>query len=355
MLRANVKFVFYQILIDGENEYAVPIKTMYSIEWSQSSDFITSVKLEDYIKFFRETQAPNLLIGYKNPLKSSLAIRMLLDNIAPSGGSSAVVITNGAEVDITLGVGTHANVAALAAEIVALLPSNMSCVADGDSIIISHDVDADANEKGSGKSFEIIDSTPGDLAVLGLSAGLVVSSQEPEIELSVKRQDTNTNESYAIKSEVSLQIGYEGTSASLSISNGVLTTTVVGGIGSNLSINLEQISTMGDLAAFINSQPGYSASSIANSNNLKPTRLDEVSAVGIASTGAVKPGRIKRAAYNFSLKISESSVVDFEFEASQGLPEETATAIYLAGGAKGSTTAADIVNAIPALEGIKVN
>ena len=81
MLRANVKFVFYQILIDGENEYAVPIKTMYSIEWSQSSDFITSVKLEDYIKFFRETQAPNLLIGYKNPLKSSLAIRMLLDNI----------------------------------------------------------------------------------------------------------------------------------------------------------------------------------------------------------------------------------------------------------------------------------
>ena len=81
MLRANVKFVFYQILIDGTNEYAVPIKTMYSTQWSQSSEFTTSVNLEDYIKFFRETQAPNLLIGYKNPLKSSLAIRMLLDNI----------------------------------------------------------------------------------------------------------------------------------------------------------------------------------------------------------------------------------------------------------------------------------
>lgn len=81
MLRANVKFVFYQILIDGSNEYAVPIKTMYSTQWSQGSEFTTSVNLEDYIKFFRETQAPNLLIGYKNPLKSSLAIRMLLDNI----------------------------------------------------------------------------------------------------------------------------------------------------------------------------------------------------------------------------------------------------------------------------------
>jgi hypothetical protein len=81
MLRANVKFVFYQILIDGLNEYAVPIKTMYSTQWSQASEFTTSVNLEDYIKFFRETQAPNLLIGYKNTLKSSLAIRMLLDNI----------------------------------------------------------------------------------------------------------------------------------------------------------------------------------------------------------------------------------------------------------------------------------
>ena len=81
MLRANVKFVFYQILINGSDEYAVPIKTMYSTQWSQGSEFTTSVNLEDYIKFFRETQAPNLLIGYKNPLKSSLAIRMLLDNI----------------------------------------------------------------------------------------------------------------------------------------------------------------------------------------------------------------------------------------------------------------------------------
>lgn len=81
MLRANVKFVFYQILINDLNEYAVPIKTMYSTQWSQASEFTTSVNLEDYIKFFRETQAPNLLIGYKNPLKSSLAIRMLLDNI----------------------------------------------------------------------------------------------------------------------------------------------------------------------------------------------------------------------------------------------------------------------------------
>lgn len=81
MLRANVKFVFYQILVNGSNEYAVPIKTMYSTQWSQASEFTTSVNLEDYIKFFRETQAPNLLIGYSNPLKSSLAIRMLLDNI----------------------------------------------------------------------------------------------------------------------------------------------------------------------------------------------------------------------------------------------------------------------------------
>ena len=64
---------------------------------------------------------------------------------------------------------------------------------------------------------------------------------------------------------------------------------------------------------------------------------------------------LKKAAYNFAVKVNESAVVDFEFAASAGLPAEMAAPAYLQNGAKGSTSAADIVNAIPALEGIKVN
>lgn len=266
-----------------------------------------------------------------------------------NGGATTVITLSGVMTD-------HDDKTKLAAEIDAQLPVGFSCVeAATDAVIFQSDVDADANEKGWGKSFELIDSTPGDLAVLGHAAGLTVSSQEPEIEFCVKRQDTNTNESFAVEAEVAITIGYDGTSATLDISSGVLSTTVVGGSGANLSINLSEYTTMSDLASFISSQAGYSASSIAASNNLSPLRLDEVSAIGIASSEGSEPGRVKKAAYNFALKLSESSVVDFEFAVGAGLPVEIAQAKYLADGTKGATTAADIVNAIPALEGIKVN
>lgn len=282
-----------------------------------------------------------------------------LDFVDPSifdGLEFKIRVNGGIENTVTLGVGGHADVTALAAEVDGLLPAGVGCAADtsNDSLIISSDVDADANEKGWGKSFELIDSTPGDLAVLGVAEGLVVSSQEPEIELSVKRQDTNTNEAFAIESEVAFTIGYDGDSCAVAIAGGVLTTTVVAGSGSNLSVNLDEYTTMADLAAFVSSQAGYSATSIAASNNLSPLRLDQTSFDAASSVGA-EPGRAKKAAYNFAVKVNESAVVDFEFAASAGLPSEMAAPAYLQNGAKGSTSAADIVNAIPALEGIKVN
>lgn len=258
---------------------------------------------------------------------------------------------------IAVSTGTGATtVTDLATNIGSSLPASLMVANEEGSLAIFVDEDVDANQKGWGKSFEIIESNTGDLGVLGLSQGLAVSSQEPEIEFSVKRQDTNTNESFAVESEIALTIGYEGTEGQLSIVNGVLTTTVVGGSGSNLSIDLSEYSTMSDLASYISSQAGYSATSISSSNNLSPLRLDEIAGfIGIASSIGAEPGRIKKAAYNFSKKISESSVVDFEFSVGAGLPAAMDSAIYLSGGAKGSTSAADIVGAIPALEGIKVN
>jgi hypothetical protein len=276
-----------------------------------------------------------------------------------NGLSFTIRGNGGAETVITLSAisGDHDTIGKLAAEINGQMPTGFSCEAasGSDALVFKADEDAAANEKGYGKSFELIDSTAGDLAASGVSPGLTVSSQEPEIQLEVKRQDTNTNESFSVEASVALSIGYQGSSASLDISSGTLTTTVIGGSGSNLTIDLSEYPTMSDLAAYISSQPGYSATSAADSNNLSPIRLDEVSAVSIASTEEVEPGRVKKSAYNFARKISESSVVDFEFAVGAGLPVETAGSVYLTGGAKGGTTAADIVNAIPSLEGIKVN
>ena len=279
---------------------------------------------------------------------------------------------------VSLETGTHANLSDLADEIDGKLPAGLNCsaVVESNSIKIFADVDANANGAGHGKSFELIDSTAGDLAVLGLcklpsdedySAHiLVVSSQEPEVQVTINRQDTNTNESFMVSADVAMTVGYEGTSATLSISSGVLTTTVDGGSGSNLSITLSEIPTVGDLAAFINSQAGYSATAVSASKNLSPTKLDEVSAIGIAVTGMVEAGRIKKAMNNFKVKVAQSSVLDFEAAAAKGLPAEMIVAQYLGvnpldpsdltkKGKKGSTKSADIANCISSLEGIKVN
>ena len=267
-------------------------------------------------------------------------------------------VDGGAEVTITLGVGGHADRDELVTELDGLLAaSGLSCLAGtaADTIKIQYDSDANANEKGYGKSFELIDSNPGDLAAISLTESLSVSSQEPEIEVSIVRQDTNTNEKFIVESEVALKIGYEGTTATVDISGGSLTTTVTGGSGANLSIDLSEYSTLSDLAEFISSQAGYSAESVSVSNNTSPLKLDELSGVGIASTGSFKSGRIKKAYDNFKSKLSQSSVVDFEETLKYGLPAETTGKIFLSNGTKGSTSAADIANAMTDLEGIKVN
>lgn len=290
------------------------------------------------------------------PSAESGSLTAVLDGSTLDGATFTFRGNGSGETIITLVAG-HASQATLLADIDGQLPAGFSCVAGTalDSIKIESDTDSGANEDGYGKSFELIDPTTVDLGAIGLTAGLYTSSQEPEIEVSIKRQDTNTNESYIVKSEVAMTIGYAGDSAILSISGGTLTTAVVGGSGANLSIELADYTTMSDLASYISSQTGYSASSEADSNNLSPVHLDETASVGIAVTGSVESGRVKKSAYNFSKKISESSTIDFEFATGEGLPSETVGAEYLSGGTKGGTTAADIVNAIPELEGIKVN
>jgi hypothetical protein len=258
---------------------------------------------------------------------------------------------------ITLGVGTHNTLQDLADEIDGLLPAGISCQANNaaGSIVFEMNEDLNANQKGSGKSFEIIDSN-GDLAALAIVESLVVSSQEPEVQFAILRQDTNTNEAYVLRSEIALEIGYEGNTAVASISNSnILTTNVTGGVGENLTIDLAQYPTLADVVTFINSQAGYKAQVNSNSINLSPVNLDKVSAIGICSSIESRPGRIKRAVHNTRIALAQSPSLELQISALTGIPSEMNLSKFLTGGAKGATTAADIVNSLSSLEGIKVN
>jgi hypothetical protein len=262
-------------------------------------------------------------------------------------------VNGAAETTVTLSgtAGDHTDRATLLVELNALLPAGVTAQAGAaaNTIEIFLDVDSAAYRKGWGKSFELIDSSPGDLAALGLTAGLSVSSQEPGVEVAISRSDTGLNETLDINSDIALQIGYVGTTATITINQvtKVLTTTVTGGAGGNLTIDLTQYRTLADLAAYIATQAGYSASASASAQQLATTALDAVSAQGICSTGAgLKAGRIKRAADAFKKVLATSNALEFVQTALAGLPAPMASAAFLASGAKGATLAADIIAAV---------
>lgn len=262
-----------------------------------------------------------------------------------------------ATVTLTNTPSDHSNLATLIVELNSKLPAGMTAVAGSlaNTLTLFVNVDASANTKGYGKAFELIETHAGDLAALGHAAGVFYSSQEPAIQIDINRQDTNVNESFVVESDIAMEIGYAGTTATLTITSTALTTTVVGGSGANLSLLLNQYSTIADLATYINAQTGYTCVVAPAATQVPPTALDEVTALAIASTGAgLKPGRVKKATYNFATAIAQSASLDFTPTAVVGLPI-VAAKTYLANGLKGATLAANIVSAMTDLEGINVN
>lgn len=274
---------------------------------------------------------------------------------AVSGASFTLRLNGGAATLISVPAGTYTTGTQIAAALTNL-PVGVTASGNATTITLTVSVDAYANAKGWGKSLELIDSTPGDLAALGLSAQLITSSTEPEVEVDVNNATTGLSETLDVTPSICLNVGYQGTTASLTITATSLTTAVTGGSGANLNISLSQYKTINDLASFISSQTGYTASVAAAAVQLAPSALDEVSAIGICSTGAgLMPGRIKNALFSFEQAIGTSKGVAFVATATAGLPATINVPIYLSGGARGATLAADIVNALAQIGGIQAN
>jgi hypothetical protein len=206
-------------------------------------------------------------------------------------------------------------------------------------------------------------STPVTWISKSTASARLTSVAEYIAQLSLSRQSDGISEDLVSGGRVVLNVGYTGTLALLTISSaGVFTATVSGGSGSNLTLNLSDFATVADLAAYINTQTGYSASvESAVVGQLPSTALDRVSTIGICTTHGTRAGRIKVDAYDFFKKISEeSALVQLQntsgtvVRANAGLPA-TQAAGFLAGGTKGGTTSANLTSAIDALEKVSTN
>lgn len=279
---------------------------------------------------------------------------------APLNGTSfAIRLEGGASSTVTLSgtASDHDTIGHLVTELNTLLPSGITASPGTATNTLKLTINADgaAYRKGWGKSFELIDATPGDLAALGLLAGLTVSSQEPADEVQIINTSAGVNEVFNISADVAISVGYQGTTGTITVGATNITTAVTGGSGANLSIPKSQFTTIGTLAAFINSQPGYTATVAPAATSKSPADLDQVTAIGICSTEAAKePGRIKNAAAKFQQVMNTSTSLGFTPTAVAGIPAP-GSLTYLSGGTLGPTLAADIVNAIAQMAGIQVN
>lgn len=187
----------------------------------------------------------------------------------------------------------------------------------------------------------------------------LTSASEYEVQLNVNRQVDNIQESMTAGGDIALMMGYTGTSASAVLTDTTMTITVTGGSGSSLTIALADYPTLADLASYIASNTGYSASvGSAALGNLSPKLLDN-GTFKFGTTFGNKTGRIKVDAYKFFKAISDNSQLvqlgtTTVAQAAAGLPDVNALK-YLAGGTKGGTTDASFQAAVDALEAVQGN
>lgn len=233
--------------------------------------------------------------------------------------------------------------------------------------------DYDPQIKGIGKALEIynnggsvnINTIFKNLGVDSAATWLetqISSSAELRKTFTIIRNATNTTETFQIGGNIAFTLGYNGTTASATISvvSNVLRlqTTVTGGSGGNLNLDLSKIATISDLVSKINLNTGYSAavgSTLDGQRN--PSVLDETTFT-IASTLGNRPGRVKRDLWDITQNTSGlnqgSGLVEYIPTATAGLPEDNSSA-FLSGGAKGATTGLGFSQAIDALQGVRTN
>jgi hypothetical protein len=248
----------------------------------------------------------------------------------------------------------HGNITELVAELNSLLPAGITASAGASmNVILTMAPEGSPYASGYGQSFELIDSTPGDLAAIGLVAGLTTSSEEPGVEVQIINTTAGVNETFNVSPIVALTVGYAGVTGTMTI-NGTTLTTSVAPSSADLTITLSQYTTISELASFINAQPGYSATASPSATSLPPSALDHVTAIGIASTDGDQPGRVKNSVFAFQQLMNTSTVLGFTATATAGLPAP-GSMTFLSGGTLGPTLAIDIVNAITQMAGIQVN
>ena len=285
----------------------------------------------------------------------TVEVAPVIDGVAMSVGAADVGMTMDVAIDgvtqtVTVAAATYADGTAVAAAMT-IVGATVSAV--GEVITITIDADIDANQKGYGKTIELIETNAGDLALIGHVAGLSVSSVESAMTVTVKQTRDLLEESDTLGGNIVLEAGYVG--AELTADIEVTSSSVILTDGANVAtFTVAAYPTLLQLVNAMNLTAGWSVALTSTLyNSLSPSVLDQVQ-VGAKATSAVKPARVKKDADEVADFFSESVIVDIASQKAVGLMEAR-TESPLAGGALGATSSADITNALATFEEVRVN
>jgi hypothetical protein len=190
----------------------------------------------------------------------------------------------------------------------------------------------------------------------------LTGSSGNQIQLLVNNVVTNVQETLpAVGGEIGLSLGYAGTTAQVVVNATSLVFTFTGGPnlapGHTFTLTFKNYPNIASIAAFLNTQLGFTASAGTNLLGFLPsTALDE-GTYQIASTFGAPTGNIKIDAYRFITRdIAASSLIGLVGTLpTAGLPAVMATASALTGGTRGFTTNANVTGALDATQNVVGN
>lgn len=289
-----------------------------------------------------------------------------------SNDTLAYSLNGGATASAVIAPSSYANAAALATALNTALGANTLVAAAGTvtgTITLTQAVASNPHRTGSGRSFQIGSGNAN--TILGLTANdFEVAVSEPMATLVVRNPVTTLQESATVGGDIVLSLGRDSSggasAATVAISANSVTLAQTGATPASYVLAKSTFSTVQSLVDYINTLPGWNASvSSVQLGQMSSQILDQVAPTGALYSGATpqQPARLKMDAKEVSDFFAVSSQVSLIPATGQtsvkavGLPDQQGVpnALYLSGGTLGSSSSADVVNALSKFEKFRVN
>lgn len=215
------------------------------------------------------------------------------------------------------------------------------------------------NREGYGRNFAITGGTA--VAAMNLTTGLVTAAAENATILTVKNTRDLVTETATVGGSVVLKVGRTGgTTPTVSVTATQILLKNAG--ATEHTLNKADFGTVQEVADFISASTGGMWAAAVGSvlfGQFSPTVLDQVTDLGAKAqslAAADLPAQIKKDAYEVADFFTQSgnTMLEASTGAVCGLPDALTTT-YLAGGARGASTGADVTNALTAFQRVRVN